>query len=376
VVVPPCPPPDVPGTVCSGRRTSLDNQIGPNNQIGSNNQIGCLVTDLPPPAASATVPPEPVPTGAQRPSAPRLPVGGVLLLLALTVVWGLNWPVNKIALAEIPVCTFRAVVAVAAAASVLAIARLSGHSLYVPAKERIPLAVVSLFNISGWMYFSAVALTLIPAGHTAVIGNTMPLWACLIAIPLLGERPHPVHWLGLALGISGVLLLAIEDFSSSDGIPRGTGAVLAGAVCFAIGTVLPKRVTWTMPVLTRAGWQFLIGGIPLAIAAITDLDTIGPVSPVSVGAVLYTVLVGMAFGYWAWLRLVAMVPAGIASLATLAIPAVSLIAGALLLAEPIGWVEIFALLLVGGALTTVLPRPRLPAVIRSGGPGRGSLRRG
>ena len=192
----------------------------------------------------------------------RLPVAGVMLLLVLTVVWGANWPVNKIALLEIPIFTFRAIVAFGAAGAVLLLARAAGHSLYVPPDQRRWLVCVALLNITGWMYFSALALTLIPSGHTAVIANTMPLWAFLIAILVLKERPHAIHWLGLALGISGVLLLASKDFDGLGNAPSGTVAVLAGAICFAAGTVMQKRAPWRMPMLTVIGWQFLIGGVP------------------------------------------------------------------------------------------------------------------
>ncbi len=292
-------------------------------------------------------------------SSHRLPLAGVILLVVLTIVWGANWPVNKIALLEIPIFTFRAIVALAAAGAVLLLARVAGHSLYVPPDQRRWLVWVALLNITGWMYFSALALTLIPSGHTAVIANTMPLWAFLIAIPVLKERPHTIHWFGLVLGISGVLLLAGNDFHWHGDAHAGTAAVLAGAICFAGGTVMQKRAPWRMPMLTVIGWQFLIGGIPLTIAALSDIDQLKPVSFAAVIAALYTVLVGMAFGYWAWLKIVGMVPAGVASLTTLAIPAVSLAAGAFLLDESVGWVEIAALALVVGALMTVLPRPSI-----------------
>ena len=288
----------------------------------------------------------------------RLPSTGVILLLVLTIVWGANWPVNKVAFLEIPIFTFRAIVAFAAAGAVLPLTRAAGHSLYVPPDQRRWLVWVALLNITGWMYFSTLALALIPSGHTAVIANTMPLWAFLIAIPVLEERPHAVHWPGLAFGISGVLILASKHLDRIGDAPAGTAAVLAGAICFAAGTVMQKRAPWRMPMLTVIGWQFLIGGIPLAIAATTDIGQLKPVSVAAVAAVLYNkAIVGMAFGYWAWLKIVAMVPAGVASLMTLAIPAVSLAAGALLLDESVGWIEIAALALVVGALMAVLPRP-------------------
>ena len=72
---------------------------------------------------------------------------------------------------------------------------------------------------------------------------------------------------------------------------------------------------------------------------------------------MFLILLPMVLGFWAWFRLVSLVPAGVASLSVIAVPVVGMTSGALLLGEEIGWREGAALVLVVGALATVMPRP-------------------
>ena len=76
-------------------------------------------------------------------------------------------------------------------------------------------------------------------------------------------------------------------------------------------------------------------------------------------AVVYTVVLALGFGFWAWFKIVEMVPASVASLSVLAIPAIGVASGGFILGEVIGMTEIIALALLLGALATVvLPKPQ------------------
>ena len=68
------------------------------------------------------------------------------------------------------------------------------------------------------------------------------------------------------------------------------------------------------------------------------------------------VTIPVCFGYWAWFRLVEVLPATIASIATLATPVLGVLSGAMLLGEPVGWREIASLSLVIVSLVLVLYR--------------------
>ena len=70
----------------------------------------------------------------------------------------------------------------------LSISRVSGNTLRVAGGDLRPLLLCGIFNMVGWHLFSAYGLTLVPAGRASIIAFTMPVWAALFAIPVLGER--------------------------------------------------------------------------------------------------------------------------------------------------------------------------------------------
>ena len=77
----------------------------------------------------------------------------------------------------------------------------------------------------------------------------------------------------------------------------------------------------------------------------------------SIAAILgtaYATLVGVIFCHWAWFRIVAILPAAVATIGTLGIPIVGLFASAVVLGEPVGLAEMLALLLVVGGLAILL----------------------
>ena len=97
---------------------------------------------------------------------------GLVLLVALTVGWGLVWPLMKVAVNEVPVLSFRALTGAVGAAGLFALARLFGQSWYVPPGERRALVVASLLNVTGWLLFSALAISLMPASRAVLIAYT------------------------------------------------------------------------------------------------------------------------------------------------------------------------------------------------------------
>ncbi len=290
--------------------------------------------------------------------ASRLPVQGLLFLAALTLIWGASWPIMKIAAEGLPVFTFRAISALGCGSCVMAIAYLSGRSLRLPRRIWRPMLLIALMNATGWLYLSALALTLMPSGHAAMIAYTMPLWAFIIGIPVMGDRPKLSHWLGLAMGISAVGVLTARGWTEIGEAPWGAIAMLGSAVLWAGGTVTVKKVDWGIPMIVVVGWQFTLGGIPLLAAALGDIGILHWPTTEVVWATIFSTFVALGLGYWLWFRIVELVPVSVSSISVLAVPAVGLASSALILSEPIGPTELVALALVIGALITVVPKPK------------------
>ena len=86
---------------------------------------------------------------AKRP-AEHLSAFGLLLLAALALGWGLNWPVMKVVLSEVPPLSFRGFCLTLGGLGVLGLTRLGGGSVAVPAGCWKPLGWLALTNIVGW----------------------------------------------------------------------------------------------------------------------------------------------------------------------------------------------------------------------------------
>lgn len=277
------------------------------------------------------------------------------LLALLTLFWGLNWPMMKLALSELPVWSFRAACVVTGAVGLFAIARVGGLTVRVPAGQWPRLLVTAFFNISVWNVLIAYGLSQLPAGRSAILAYTMPVWVVLLSAFVLKERLTPRKLLGLALGISAMLLLIGSELAVLQAAPVGALLVVGAALSWSIGTVLMKRFPTQLPTTSFVAWQLAVGGLPVVIGAlILDWGSWQPIGWKPTVGLLYNMFIAFIFCHWAWFKLATTAPAGIAALSTMMIPVVGVFSGMLLLGEQPGLAEFSALLLVILALATVL----------------------
>jgi drug/metabolite transporter (DMT)-like permease len=279
-----------------------------------------------------------------------------ILLASITVVWGLNWPVMKVALNAIPVLPFRALCLAVSGPTLLAIAAAWGTSIVVPRREILPLLLAALFNITLWHIFTGYGVLEMPAGRASIIAYTMPAWATLLGALFLGERLSAPRLAALALGMAGIAALALPDLAHIRAAPLGTASMVLAALSWAAGSVLMKRRRWSVSTAALTGWQNCLGGLPILIAAIA----IGPFPGLehadgkAIAALAYVVVLAVRFGQWAWFVVLGRLPVAVASISTLAIPVVGVLSSALLLGEGLGATEVTALALVLGALILAL----------------------
>ena len=284
---------------------------------------------------------------------------GLLILTALTFIWGCNWPAMKSALSDVPVWTFRALSMWGGGLGLILVARISGHSLLIARRDIAPTMICAFFGNAAWYLLSAYGISLSGAGHAAIVAYTMPIWAVVLGRFVLQEPLSGRKLLGLALGLAGVAVLGQVALASLDQELAGVAWMLGAAFSWALGTVLLKRFPVSHPPLVAATWQVVLASIPLGIGAV--LREGWPTFDYSTQAwlgLLYATFIAMTLGQWAWYALLRLLPASIASISILAIPVVGVLSSAYLLGEPLGWREAIALSLVLGGIGTVLQRPK------------------
>jgi probable blue pigment (indigoidine) exporter len=278
-------------------------------------------------------------------------------LLAFAVIgWGSNWPPLKLLLQEIPPMAARAWPGLAAALLLALVVRASGTSLRVPPGLWGRLFLAGLLNITAWMGLAALSLGWLSASEGAIVAYTMPVWAALLAWPVLGERPTPRRLAALALSMAGVVLV-IAGKGVDIGLAKlpGVALALAGCSLFALGTVMTKRWPLAMPAGASVAWQIGLGMLPLLVATLVfDRPDWGAVSTFGWVSMAYMAALPLCLCYLAWFAALRRLPAGLATQGTLLAPVVSVLGAAIFLGEPFGVREVASLgMVLGGVVLAV-----------------------
>jgi drug/metabolite transporter (DMT)-like permease len=279
------------------------------------------------------------------------------MFLAVTSVgWGFNWPVTKYLLSELPPLTLRGTTGVVGASLLALLAILRGQSLHVPREIWPRLVLAAVLNVGCWMVLMGLALLWLPASEAALIAYTMPVWASILAWPILGERPNLLRVISLVMAFAGLsAIMGANGFAASVSKLPGILMALGGAFGFALGTVLSKKLPLHLPPLTAAAWQIGIGCFPVAIVGLLiEKSDVAALTHLGWSLLVYSTVVQFCIAYVSWFAALARLPASVAAIGTMAVPVIGVVASAFALHEPLGPGQIAALVftLAGVALAT------------------------
>ncbi|CAN5515372.1 DMT family transporter [soil metagenome] len=309
--------------------------------------------------------PDTRPSDPERPTVvqPPLLMGGALWAVVAVVglVHGLNWPVMSYGV-ELMSPAWLTVCRLGTGAVVVAAVMAARGRLRLPSRGDVPVVVsVGVVQLAAVYLLMFVALTLAPAGRSAVLLHTSALWAVPIAMLVLSERYTVTTILGLLAGIAGVLFLLAPweagFFESTR--PLGYGLLLAGAVINAAVTVHIRSHRWTASPLELLPWQLGLGCVVAATYALTTSGV--PAIEVSWQAVLVVLYQGVfasAIGVWGVLAISRSLGAVSSNLSLMVVPVLGLVSSAVLLSEglPIYVVVGLAMILVGAAVGIIATR--------------------
>ena len=299
-------------------------------------------------------------TRAEASPTPHITAAALFPVAVLALVWGCNWPVLKMGVSEIAPLTFRALTLPFAGLGLLAVAAVSGASIRIPRPLWAKVVLLALFNITGWNGLLLFGVQQLPAGRSAILAFTMPVWSVLFSLVLLHEPLSKRKVAGMALGVLGLGVLLGEDIRHLQRTPTAALFIVGAAISWAFGTVLLRK--WRLPVPQNAlsGWLMILGWVPIAALAPFAAPA-GPPAMPSAGAwfaVFYNIFLAGTFAHWAGFTLARTLPVAVSSMASLPVPIVGVFAGMLVLGERPGAPEWTALALVVAAMVAVLWTPK------------------
>jgi drug/metabolite transporter (DMT)-like permease len=285
----------------------------------------------------------------------RLSPQQLAILVVLTLVWGINWPVMKLGVTGWPPLTFRSVsilLGVPVLALALVILKVPFH---LPRRHWRELAWLTLTNMLVWHVCIILAVRSLTSGRSAILGYTMPIFSAVIGVIVFGAALSRRGWIGVGAAALGVALLLWHEFTNLAGRPQGVALALFAACIWALGTQLLRRSRIEVPTLTLSFWMTAITGITMGTLAIVFESSQWSLPSAPVGwAIAYNAVLIFGYAHAAWFYLARALPPVASTLSVMLIPVLGVFSGALWLGEQLHWQDWAAVALMMVAIASVL----------------------
>lgn len=255
------------------------------------------------------------------------------IFLLVTLIWGINWPIMKVAVGLMQplwFATCRVGLGAASAFLFLFLAR----RFAMPGRKDMPILFsVGVLQLAFAQLLIHAGLSHLPAGRSAVLAYTTPLWVLPGAYLFLKERLNKRGIAGFCLGLIGLSFLL--DPQSLAGKEWGTFLLLCASFSWA-GAILHSRYHhWHLEPDQLLPWQLLTGFLlmlPLSYFLAGPMQADWN-SGALYAALLYNGPLATAFAVWGIVLAQKNLPAVTASISFLIVPAIGILASLLALGE-------------------------------------------
>ena len=278
-----------------------------------------------------------------------------LLLAALTLIWGLNWPVMKAAIGGFPPLSFRTVSMWLGLPLLYIVTRVLQVPLRIERRDWRELGWLTVTNMVVWYAVAIVALQALSSGRAAILGYTMPIFSAVIGMALFGQRLSTRQWSGVAAAALGVALLLWHELGTMAGKPWGAASMLLAAATWALGTQQMRRTRIAAPTLAMVFWMTLATTLVMSVLAVAfDHDRWVAPPPVAWFGIVYNAVLVFGLAQPIWLVLARSLPPIASTLSVMLIPVLGVASGAWWLSERLHWQDVAAMQLMLVAIASVL----------------------
>lgn len=280
-------------------------------------------------------------------------------LVLLGMIWGSSFLFMRIAVPAVGAGATTAARLALAALALYATVRVLGIRLDGRRRWR-DYVLVGALNSALPFFFFAYAASYIPAGHSAVMNSTVPLFTVLLTWASTRLTPSLSKLSGVALGVAGVALLVGGGSPVSGlGALSAYGAVGLAALCYAISAVqIRRRFAGTEPLAVATG-SLIAATAMILPPTLPTLPTVMPATlPLIALVMLGLVCTGLAYALY--FRLLRDVGSERGVTVTLLVPVFAQLWGLLFLGEPITLAAAAGCALVLFAVALVFEWVRFP----------------
>lgn len=277
-----------------------------------------------------------------------LPLIGALF--ALYIIWGSTYFAISIGVASWPPLMMAGVRFLSAGILLLSYLLLTGHRL--PAwRPLLNAALIGILLLSvGNGLVTVAEHQNVPSGIAAVMVATVPLFTLCFS-RFFGISTRKIEWLGIAIGLAGIILL--NSGGNLSGNPWGAVLILIGSMSWAFGSVYGSRIA--LPVGMMAGAiEMLAAGIVLMSASLLTGERLTAMPGASgLLAVAYLAVFGSIIAINAYMFLIRNVTPAVATSYAYVNPVVAVLLGTGFNGERLSGVEWLALAIIIAAVVLV-----------------------
>ncbi|EJC1151787.1 drug/metabolite exporter YedA [Cronobacter sakazakii] len=286
-----------------------------------------------------------------------LPLLGALF--ALYIIWGSTYFAIAVGVKSWPPFMMAGVRFLCAGVLLLTYLLATGHKL--PARRpMLNAALIGVLLLAVGNGFVTVAEHQhVPSGIAAVMVATVPLFS-LIFSRFFGIQTRKLEWLGVAIGLAGIVLL--NSGGNLNGNPWGALLILIGSLSWAFGSVYGSRIE--LPTGMMAGAiEMLAAGLVLMVASLLTGERITAMPDLSgFLAVGYLALFGSVIAINAYMYLIRNVSPAVATSYAYVNPVVAVLLGTGFGGESLSQIEWIALgVIIVAVLLVTLGKYLLPA---------------
>jgi drug/metabolite transporter (DMT)-like permease len=285
-----------------------------------------------------------------------------IVLVVLTIVWGINWPIMKMGVQDFPALTFRAISSTMGLPVLALVLVALKIPFAVPRANWRELFWLAMFNMILWHGLIILAVAALSSGRAAILGYTMPIFSAILGALVFGNKLSTRAWGGVAAALLGVVLLLWHELTALSGRPLGVLMALTAAAFWALGTHKLRRTTLKVPTLTIVFWMTAATTFSMVLAALVfDQGRWKAPSPTNWFGILFNASLIYGFSQAAWFYLARSLPPVASTLSVMFIPVLGVLSGAWWLHETLHWQDWAAVALMAVAIASVLLPQRVRA---------------
>lgn len=202
-------------------------------------------------------------------SSAKNPVLIVLAFFSIYVIWGSTYLLNKVAVGELEPFFLASIRFTTAGLLIFLISKLMGKSLAITRKQLLNTFIVGVLFLSFGNGVIVWALKYVDSGFAALEISAQPLVVLLLMRLLQGKKVKAMSVVGVALGISGIILLVSQkQIVAQEGSLLGMVMIFACMLSWAYGSLFVGKADLPSNFFVNTGYQMVTGGITLAIMSL------------------------------------------------------------------------------------------------------------